>query len=439
MNLLNGVLSSYSAKYQSSSVLKLLTLGWSSEKSERRADCNEILLREAISAITRTQPSCSDVFLSRLILSISVIYSRQLKDLEAKLDASVGRLDRANDDGGILVRSIVPKSSRKRQIVETPLVAVPEDALLLDSSAIMIEMPTNRITTLNVTRTPLSGRRRLFSTPRADEEEPAFSSTPDISTPDMESKRQKRMSSVSEVMDSLRADDGQRRLSGLLMTNNGSIPPSPAMNDDFDVGIDPPSPWLDDIPPNLALPPLTSPTETNQVQRREKKRRSMMDRKGRWGTEIDPSKIQGRRQWYLEESKFYMRELNVDSIRRYKLSDLVQDRTGHYTWYTKPTVDKQRNIVTTGEEENDMPDWSFNDDISTEAQVGETITDLIGKGLTVKQVTELNTSKPSRRFVARNLMDLLGLMSKGKARICISENATRGFSVTSSSQPLLVV
>jgi hypothetical protein len=423
MTILDHVVSLSGTGLSNANFIKLFRLMTSVEKSDRRAEYRDINIQEAIFALRRETSESASLSVSvfgSLVKAVAIVYSKQIGALELSTSSALSQFDRLHDPSAAIHRSVIASSTRKRRVVETPLAVVPEDALLLDGSSLDFELPQNLVPALAMSRTPLTGRRRLFSTPRSVSEDPVFESTPIVHTPDLESKRQKRMSSVSDVMDSLRADDGHRRLSGLLMTANNSMPPSPSALDDFDIGIDPPSPWDDQ--PTLALSPLGSPSEAQSGRRRQPKKKNMMDKRGRWGIEIDPSKVQGRREWYLEESEFYIEKLKVDKIRRFKLADVVSDRTGHFVWFTKPTA-RPVSVQNDGmfDDFPQFPEDSFEHEIDTPKPVAITIEERLAEGKTsLKELVELESKKPVRRTIARNFVDVLTCLSTGRAQIVSS-------------------
>ena len=412
-------------------LIRFWDIGSGLDRAWKKQNMNDRNIKEAIRLLRGLDFTSSVYFAGPLLLGISLLYCKSVDSFDATVNATVHNIEALLNPKHAAEPSSVSKSSRKRRISQTPLPALPENGLLLDEDMLQLALPELPIST---SRTPISNRKRLFSTPRSTrlsslEEEPVFESTP-VVTPDMDSKRQKRMSSVSEVMDSLRADDGQRRLSGLLMTANGSVPPSPSVNDHFDTGIDPPSPWNDvDIEPDnlLALPPLSSPGGAPR-QKKQATKRTLLDRRGKWSIEIDPSKVKERREWYLSESKFYMQEKSADKCVSFKLGDLLRDRTSHFRWYKPPVAHgKSRFFQPVAEAEGfesyDMPDFEFDEPSPASSPVHKPESDrsvvemLERSSIPVDLKFLLEQSSLSRRTIANNFVEVLNLASMGKAQI----------------------
>ena len=415
-------------------LVRLWDIGSGLDRAWKKQNLNDRNIKEAIRQLRGLDFTTSVYFAGPLLLGISLLYSRSMDSFDLTVNGTVHNIEAMLNPKHAAEPPSITKSSRKRRISQTPLPALPENGLLLDEDMLQLALPELPVST---SRTPISNRKRMLSTPRSTrhsslEEEPVFESTPML-TPDMDSKRQKRMSSVSEVMDSLRADDGQRRLSGLLMTANGSVPPSPSVNDHFDTGIDPPSPWddVDDDTENLlALPPLSSPgasTVARSAPRQKKQvtKRTLLDRRGKWSIEIDPSKVKERREWYLSESKFYMQEKSVDKCISFKLGDLLRDRTSHFRWYKPPGKSRFFQPVTEAEgfESYDMPDFEY-DEPSPESSIhiprepDRSVVELLEKSSSpVDLKSLLEQTSASRRTIANNFVQLLNLATLGKAQI----------------------
>lgn len=432
------------------------------DKSWRKANLRDFRMNDAIRTILSSGNTISLHGAASAIHGITLVYSRAIEFFETKLLASMQSIDliyhpQAHADPGS-----VSKSSRKRRLSATPLPPLPENEVLFDANADMLQITIPGVSTSVMSRTPVTGRKRLFSTPGSSrllplDEEPVFDSTPVVFTPSMDSKRQKRMSSVSDVMDSLRADDGQRRLSGLLMTADGTVPPSPSINDHFDTGIDPPSPW-DEGPDELtssllALPPLTSPTVAGSARLRSRpkkqvKRSAFLDGRGRWAIEIEPTKVQERREWYMNESTFYMNDIRADRNVRFNIAEVVGDRTSHFSWYRPPLtklprgkrVEKAREADvedTTGPEfDTDFPDLpDFDMPLSPAPQVHRSDMSIVeilsaypSKSASLKALVENSATRPSKRAVARNLVEVLGLVSCGNVKLTPPKTERIGFS-----------
>ena len=442
-------------------LVKFWTISNGTDRSWRKANPREFRMDDAIKNLLTSWDTFPVNGAASVVHGITLVYLRAVELFESKLLASIQSIDaiyhpQTNTDPGS-----VSKSSRKRRVSATPLPPLPENEVLFEANPDMLQLTIPGVPTSVMSRTPVTGRKRLFSTPGSSrllsfDEEPVFESTPVILTPSMDSKRQKRMSSVSDVMDSLRADDGQRRLSGLLMTADGTVPPSPSINDHFDTGIDPPSPW-DDGPDELtssllALPPLTSPTVAGSTRPRSRpkkqvKRRALLDGRGRWAIEIEPTKVEERRQWYLNESTFYMSEIRADRSVRFTVAEVLGDRTSHFQWYKAPVskpvngkrVEKVREAViedTAGVEFDmeypDLPDFDMPSSPAPhfhrpDNSIGEILSAAPSKSVSLKALVEKGTSNPSKRTVARNLVEVLGLMSSGNAKLSPLKTERIGF------------
>ena len=423
--------------HQSAVLARLWSHISGSDRSLKKADYRDINLEEAITSYVSLTVPLPFTVSAVIINTIARIYQRRLESFETKLSSAISRFE-----DGMLPSSAV-KTSRKRRASETPMASVPEDTAMMFQDEVAFEVPA---LLPSVARTPVSGRKRLFSTPRRTEDEPAFESTPVLLTPDDGKRR--RLSSVSEVMDSLRADDGQRRLSGLLMTANGSMPPSPVAEDLFDAGIDPASPWtsFEDL---LPLPPIDGEPQTGSArQRRTLKKRQLTDKRGRWGIEIDPKNVQERREWYLTESEFYIPKQRLDKRVLIPIASVLNDRTSHIAWFipAPPCKRLPRVVVasTTGAPvelyEESMPDlgdaafggehWSPPEPLIRihNSTLEERIEQL-------KSETPLKSilagPRASRKSVATNFIDILSFASSGKVGLKRTD-AQLGFNCASS-------
>jgi hypothetical protein len=202
-----------------------------------------------------------------------------------------------------------------------------------------------------------SGRKRLLvsSTPRRRHADDFEHTDNLLMTPsggfDIDSasdNKRRRMSSISEVMDSLRADDGSRRLSGLFTGGDGAttgpdtsplFPSSPADDDG------PHTPWTNPFTtPSTLAPALTFIPSTINRRRsivpRGTSIKSLMDKRGKKGIEIDPLLFDKRKKElikYSEPSLTYLRSRKT-SIALFSVSSFYSDISSAIRWYVPPVV-----------------------------------------------------------------------------------------------------
>ena len=388
---------------------RLIGIGSCTEKHLKRSDTLNLKITDAIQLFCGFLPGIPLNVIGLFLLGVTRVYFKKLDQFG---DRIVMLVDGVGSSTGAQRE---PSTSRKRTVLhQTPLAMVPEDEALLLQGDVNFEVPA----LLNsVGRTPYSSRKRLFGTPRSqsvEEEVPEFGPTMILQTPQGESNR--RLSSVSEVMDSLRADDGQRRLSNLL----GTVSPQ-----NFDNELDvPASPWVFDTP-------LVGSTPMRR-KRGMKKRAHFMDKKGKWGIEINPADLESRMRWYLE-NPFYMKSKNVDITLRISVRELLTDRTGHFVWYKGPPP--QVKVRQDPEIEFEpMNDFEMNDDAWVENPTR--------KSLSLKESVACNSGKSvqnvlesvsrDRKNMVENFLNLLTLASASELRIARAATPL-GFNDASSS------
>ena len=404
---------------------RIWSIANSADKSLKRSDYRDANIEEAVKSLLAYPGSVSLRVGGPMLLGLARIYAKKIESFESKLASAVQHIEAifqsAYGESTAMVPMTSVKSARKRVApsTHTPLQAVPEDDAIMFQSEIHFDFPQHPMLS-----TPVSSRKRLYVTPRSIslmplEEMNAFEATPRGRDSVEDSAKRRRMSSVSEVMDSLRADDGQRRLSGLIGTGNGEVPPSPLHDDHFDLGIEPPSPWTLDTPEPTAAP------------RRVPRPKSLMDKRGKAGIEIAQSKVDQRRTWYLN-SVYYLSQKRIDLLVHFSKEQVVKDLTSHVVWYRPPAVPK-RKPPTVPESfidgiDNEYPDYALPEDSFTTPcppvrKVAHTsMLDRLA-GLEVSgtaSVVDLiagSQGRVSKQRAVANFIDLLSLASKGVVTI----------------------
>jgi hypothetical protein len=153
-----------------------------------------------------------------------------------------------------------------------------------------------------------------------------------------------------------------------------------------------------------------------------------MDKRGRWGIEIDPKKIQERREWYLTESEFYIPKSRVDRTIRISVSSAVNDRTSHIAWYVAPPVLPKRRPQPTAtersetfEEVHDEAPPEFMDDGEHHPRVprlSSTLQERIEQLTTPTPLkTVLEGAGATRSKMANSFVHVLAMASAGTVRL----------------------
>lgn len=413
---------------------RVASIGSVSEASLKRADLKDLRICDAMRLFLSIQIPVPMNIAGSFLLGTTRIYSKKLEVLQQRMVLVM--------ENGYLVSEAPTKpvpgsTTRKRPVShQTPLQTVPENGALFLQDVAFDDAPAS-LTTLSVGRTPYSSRKRLFGTPRSqsiEDDPPEFESTTMVMlhTPMQEfADSNRRLSSVTEVMDSLRADDGQRRLSNLMGSGDIEVPPSP-----FDTSelIDPVSPWLFQTPPSVGMK-----VKTRIRGRAQTKKRSLMDKKGRWGIEINPSDLESRKMWYLS-NPFYMRTKRIHGIYRLHVRELLNDTTGHFAWYKKPNFSMQSDAYNEsfGEGIDDdcidavpsSPPFPIREE-ALEEKLKNSSEKNVGKALEY-------ISNKRRTEMVSNFVGLLALASQGKIGFSRSSEVL-GFNNNSLNSPLIEI
>ncbi len=302
-------------------------------------------------------------FLGRILVGVAKLLAFKVDSFETRIQAVMAHIDK------VLSYDSCPKerkprrqpNSARRQSAHNavtlpcvpesdPIMSINLEDVIFDNTIIQASLPLPP-----VSETPGradSSRKRRLSSALSTPSRRRFPSSPfenmmvtpdgfslDSDDDDSSRKRSRRMSSISEVMDSLREDDGTRRLSGLmgsrqprdsiLTTAGNSALQTP--DDLFDV------PEADDWEENTAIALLQTPlqpvsllqissaattsrhraTRTTRRSQGPPTIKSLMDRKGKRGIEMDPAALTRRRNQLMDYTKnkpFYLS--NVPATNR---------------------------------------------------------------------------------------------------------------------------
>lgn len=415
-------------KFEDSPLLKrFVEISSFTDAGIKKMDLRDVKIADAIRLFLSVQMVVPMNVVGLFLLGAARVYSTKLESLRNRMVLLLS----SNSDVREPATRLAPGSvSRKRPVCQqTPLAMVPEDESLLFQGDVSFAMPP-AIMNSSTGRTPFSNRKRLFGTPRSqqsleEEAPPEFESTLLLTPPVYEDAWNRRVSSVSEVMDSLRLDDGQRRLSNLIGTGNVEIPPSPLDRFDDFTATDPVSPWVFD-----------EPSSGVKKKRGVLRRRALVDKKGRWGIEINPADLQSRRVWYLSHP-FYMKSKQTAYFSTipysFSVKELLTDTTSHYSWY-KPQLCSS-SVVNNDDPVTDMPDdnnYSFNHDGDAAIEMGgKSVEDKlkahISDNKSVVEVLE-SVSRHRRSEMVSSFFQVLSLASQNKIRITNRNNEELGFS-----------
>ena len=333
-------------QYQSPSIGKILSIADSNDRQHKKSEFRDIDIRDIVHNSIDLSHVTFPGIMGLLLRGLSTIYAKKIEWFESRLISAMIHIETILQSGyesRTFSNTVhLSRSSRKRPLAppQTPLEPVPENHSIIFHPSSLLDFPV--LTDASNIRTPISSRKRFVVAPVDVSDEGVFDATPTIN----EADKRRRLSSISDVMDSLRADDGQRRLSGLLGSSSlDGLPPSPDMgglDDHFDTGIDPPSPWTSmvETPSQIVMTPSVPAVHTPSRPRRSQKQKSLFDRPGKRGIEIDVSDIEARHKWYLKYS-FYLKNSRFDNTARFTRDDIRNDLTSHYSWYVKPRETQQ--------------------------------------------------------------------------------------------------
>jgi hypothetical protein len=150
----------------------------------------------------------------------------------------------------------------------------------------------------------------------------------------------------------------------------------------------------------------------------------------------------------MNESTFYMNDVRADRTVRFNIAEVVGDRTSHFSWYKPPPmkpprgkrVDRQREAdfedTNAPEFDTDFPDLpDFDMPLSPAPQVHRADVSIVeilsadpSKSASLKALIEKGATRPSKRAVARNLVEVLALLSCGNVKLTPPKTERIGFS-----------
>ena len=327
-------------------------------------------------------------FIGRILVGVVRIFSLRVDSFALKIQAVMNHIDK------VLSYDSAPKERKPRRLPTSaqrralrnavtlptvpeanPILAINLEDVIFENTTIPHTLPLPPIMS-TTPGGPDSGRKRRLSTSAAASSTPSrrrFPSSPFdniLMTPDGFSldsdpehtdarKRTRRMSSISEVIDSLREDDGSRRLSGLMgsrqpresiLTTAGNSPAQSPDDDLFDIPET--AEWDDqeeDHTPFLQTPlqPVSTLLQLTTGPRPTPKRtrksqgpptiKSLMDKKGKRGIEIDLSVLNKRHAQLLEFTKSHPLYIPNPTHRiLFPISEFYRDFSSHIPWYKAP-------------------------------------------------------------------------------------------------------
>jgi len=295
-----------------------------------------------------------------VLLGLARVYIRKLDSFESRIQAVMIHIDKVL---GLTVNVPSTKKSTPHRRTAAPAVtqllpAVPENdsILFMNLGDVLFDSIPPALPSLaapsTISATPAgSGRKRLLgtSTPRRQREvddhyEDLLITPSEGFNDDMMGTKRRRMSSISEVMDSLRADDGTRRFSGmftgtaapspLYAPNSPEVAETPWTTNPFTIEDD----YEESVAQHLALPatgvPQTRRRSLIGVRRREQTVKSMMDKKGKRGIEIDINVIEKRKKQLMSSSQGLKPKTSI----LFKISSFYNDQSSFVRWYIPPVI-----------------------------------------------------------------------------------------------------
>ena len=319
-------------------------------------------------------------FIGRVLVGLVRIFSLRVDSFEVKIQAVMNHIDKvlSYDSAPKERKPRRPPNSARRQALRSAITlpTVPETNSIM---AINLDDVIFENTTIPSALPPImshtpggsdSGRKRRLSSTPSRRRYPSSPFDNIMMTPDGFSldsdggednttKRSRRMSSISEVMDSLREDDGSRRLSGLmgsrqprdsiLTTAGNSAVQSP--QELFDAPE--PTEWDNEdddhnaaflqtpLQPVSLLQLTTGPRPTRIPRKTHAPAsiKSLMDRKGKRGIEMDSTALVKRRNQLLDyPQKHPLYITNPTSRIVFPIADFFRDFSSHIRWYVAPSV-----------------------------------------------------------------------------------------------------
>jgi len=364
-----------------------------------------------VNLVNSTRDGFSDrtlFFLGRVLVGVVKLLAFKVDSFESRIQSVMVHIDKvlAYDSGPKERKPRRPPNSVRRQsnhnAVTLPIVPETDAVISMNLEDVIFDntiIPTS-LPLPPVSQTPGrsdSGRKRRISSAISTPSRRRFPSspfdnmmvTPDGFSLDSENedtrKRSRRMSSISEVMDSLREDDGTRRLSGLmgsrqprdsiLTTAGNSALQTP--DDLFDIPEN--DDWDND--PAAAISLLQTPlqpvsliqvssaaTSRTRITRRAQGPptiKSLMDKKGKRGIEMDQQVLTRRKNQLLDFNKkkpFYLSKNPLRNKLVFPISDFYRDFSSLIRWYVPevPSTSRRPTIRPTVQPEHpETPDDSF--------------------------------------------------------------------------------
>ncbi len=416
----------------SSAVLsRLWHIGIQSEKL-KSAEYKQSEVDDAISRITAADSQYGLRVAGPLLLGVARLYARRVDMYESRIHAVSAHIESVlhSSVGGFVIASSARKSSvaggRKRGQHSVNLLPSLPEAYSLDDMPSLVDEVMFEPMAHTPARTPSSrdcrsggSRRFRVSTPTMPEDDFAFD-TAMTPVDDLSGKR-RRLSSVSEVMDSLRADDGTRRMSGILgsMTDM-SLPGTPLIFEDASDGLGlvvPESPWP--MQPVLHDDPVEENGGVARVPLRNRVTlsflRKMVDKKGKH--ELEKSKLAERKQ-ELALVDFSIADDVLRTAANYcifPLSMVMSDRSSHFKWFVPEKVRRISNTKTNHflDQSEFPPD--FDGGSLPEEPVQQTPTVRLPEKASLASV--VIAGRKTKKSVATEFVDLLLQASRGAVRL----------------------
>jgi hypothetical protein len=349
-------------------------------KQATKADVEISNIVGMVACIRSEMHSGSLFLIGRVLVGLVRMFSLRVDSFELKIQAVMNHIDKvlSYDSAPKERKPRRPANSARRQALRSAITlpTVPETNSIM---AISLDDVIFENTTIPSALSPImshtpggsdSGRKRRLSSTPSRRRYPSSPFENIMMTPDGFSldsdggednttKRSRRMSSISEVMDSLREDDGSRRLSGLmgsrqprdsiLTTAGNSAVQSP--QDLFDAPE--PTEWDNEdddhnaaflqtpLQPVSLLQLTTGPRPTRIPRKTHAPAsiRSLMDRKGKRGIEMDSTALAKRRNQLLDYPKKHPLYItNPTSRIVFPIADFFRDFSSHIRWYVAPSV-----------------------------------------------------------------------------------------------------
>jgi hypothetical protein len=415
----------------SSAVLsRLWQIGIHSERM-KTLEYKQADIEEAISNISSVNAQFGLRIAGPLLLGISRVFHKKVDMYESRIQSVSAHIEMVLHSGGVVIphHRRVSSVSRKRSSGAPSVDLLPSlpESYVLDDFASYDSMNDLVPITAAAFTPSRSGTpsRRASSSARRREADVVFEAamTPGDSVfPEFDSTKRRRLSTVSEVMDSLRADDGTRRMSGILGSmTDASLPGTPLMFDhDIFGGSVANSPWpmqpyLDEGDVNEEEAPVAS--RTRAPRQRAFLRKSMDKRGGIDRTQVDQNRIDTLN---IVPSRIISELISRKQTLIFPLAAILSDRHSFFKWGPKRVAPPVQPPASPLELYEPGEDIQYDDEYIAPPAAPQVLLDRVPYGDPIRIDAVLTTT--SRSSVVADFVQILHLASSGRVSVVNTGN-----------------